>query len=143
MGYKVFLDINIVVDFLDETRKENALAIKLFEEIEKTRVHGFLSESVVNTTSYLLRKALPVEFFKIMVNDLISFVKVLPCSNMIIQEAYKNAKNDLEDSVLYQIALQHKLDYFVTSDSKDYKKISHPSLPVVSSKKILEIINHE
>ena len=64
-------------------------------------------------------------------------------SNLIVQNAYKNAKNDLEDAVLYQIALEHKMDYFISSDVKDFKKIAKNSLPIVSAKKMLGIISNE
>jgi len=39
MAYKVFLDINILVDFLDMDRKEHAPAKELFEAIENYSLH--------------------------------------------------------------------------------------------------------
>ncbi|MBS1666903.1 MAG: type II toxin-antitoxin system VapC family toxin [Bacteroidetes bacterium] len=143
MGFKIFLDVNIIIDFLDETRSENPFAINLFEHIENRKVLAFFSECVVNTSSYLLRKSFSIDTFKVMMNELLVLVKLLPCSNSIIQEAYHNSKNDLEDAVLYQIALEHKMDYFITSDIKDFKKIAQASLPVVSSKKMVGIINND
>jgi predicted nucleic acid-binding protein len=140
MGYKIFLDINVVADFLDTERKEHVNTTKLFEEIEKENFQAYFSESVVNTSSYILRKLISLSDFKLVMDDLVSFIKILPCTNVIIQEAYKNAKNDLEDAVLYQIAMAGKMDYFVTSDTKDFKKIQHPSLRVVSAKQLLEFV---
>ena len=76
-----------------------------------------------------------------MINELIDLVAVLPCSNQIIHNAYKRAQNDLEDAVLYQLALEHNLDYFVTTDLKDYKRIASPTLPVITSAELIRLIN--
>jgi predicted nucleic acid-binding protein len=141
MAYKIFLDINIIADFFDTDRTEYSSAKNLFEEMERGHIHGFFSESVVNTSCYILRKIVSQSQFKDLMTDLISFIKVLPCSTIIIEEAYKNAKNDLEDAVLYQIALSGKMDYFITHDRKHLKKIEQRSLPIISSKEMIEILN--
>jgi len=140
MAYKVFLDINILVDFLDMDRKEHAPAKELFEAIEKRQIKAYFSESIINTTAYIIRKRIKIDTFKQLMSDLLLLIKVLPCTNPIVLEAYKNAKNDLEDAVLYQIALNNKMDYFITSDNKDFEKLADKSLPIFSAKKLLELI---
>lgn len=140
MGYSIFLDINIIADFLDEERMENANAIELFRKIQDGAVLAYFSESVVNTTAYVVRKIISPREFKELMTEMLSVIIYLSSSANTIISAYHNAKNDLEDAVLYQIALENKMDYFVTSDIKDYKKIEHPLLPVVTAKKILSII---
>ena len=143
MERKIFLDVNIIADFCDADRLEFDNAVKLFMQIYEGNFQGYLSESVVNTASYILRKIVPAAAFKELINGMLSSVTVLPCSNATILSAYRVAKNDLEDAVLYQIALENKMDYFVTSDIKDYKKIANASLPVVTAKQMLAIINED
>ncbi|RYY06188.1 MAG: PIN domain-containing protein [Sphingobacteriaceae bacterium] len=140
MAYKIFLDVNIMADFLDTDRKEHVTATALFSAIEKQKVKAYFSESVINTTAYILRKIIETEAFKILMGDLLAIIKVLPCTNKIVKTAYLNAKNDLEDAVLYQIALNGKVDYFITNDNKDFQKLAHQSLPVLSAGKFLELI---
>ena len=139
MAFKVFLDVNIVVDYFLPQREGNNNARLLFEKIDGIYVQAYFSESVVNTTSYLVRKIISQNDYKTVMADLLSFIKVLPCSTDIIHKAYANAKNDLEDAVLYQIALNGKMDYFITSNYKDLKKIALPSLPVLSAKELLKL----
>lgn len=141
MAYKIFLDINVVMDYIIPDRSEHLSSTQLFSEIENNNLQAYFSESVINTTAYLVHKDISINDFKILMNDLLSCIKVLPCSNAIVEDAYKNAKNDLEDAVLYQIALNGKMDYFITSNIKDFKKIAHPSLPVVTAKKMIDILN--
>lgn len=41
MAYKAFLDINIIVDFIDESRKEHAGASLLFTKITEGKLSGY------------------------------------------------------------------------------------------------------
>ncbi|MGI4805443.1 MAG: type II toxin-antitoxin system VapC family toxin [Janthinobacterium lividum] len=140
MAFKVFLDINIMIDLLDANRPEHLPAKQLFEAIERKKVKAHFSESVINTTAYIIRKSIKIADFKDFVIDLLMLIKVLPCTNTVVKEAYTNAKNDLEDAVLYQIALEHKIDYFLTNNNKDFQKLANEDLPVVSAKQLLELI---
>lgn len=140
MAYNIFLDTNIIVDFFVAERKEHKNAVNLIDAAEKNFVKACISESVINTTAYLVGKSLHVSEFRKAMIELNTFIKVLPCSNIIIGNAYKSNANDLEDAVLYQIASEGKADYFITSNKKDFKKIASASLPVVSTKEILELL---
>lgn len=140
MAFKIFLDINILVDTFLDFREGNSNAQTIINRSEVGILDSYVSESVINTTVYLTRKSVKADLLKTGIYELLKFITVLPCNNDTITSAYHNAKNDLEDAVLYQIALENKLDYFVTSDTKEYKKIQHPLLPVVTAKQILEII---
>ncbi len=140
MAFKIFLDVNILIDFLDAERKEHAQAKLLFEAIEKKKVKAHFFESVINTTAYIIRKKIKINLFKELMQELLLLIKVLPCTNKIVEDAYANAKNDLEDAVLYQIAFDNKMDYFLTSDNKDFVKIANGSLPILSTNKLLELI---
>ena len=140
MACSIFLDVNIIVDFFLEDRAGHEDAVQIISAAEKRTINICLSESVINTTVYLTRKSVTADIFKQGLNEMLLFGRVLPCNNSIIRQAYSIAKNDLEDAVLYQLAMHHRLDYFVTSDVKDFKKIQHPLLPVVTAKKMVELI---
>ena len=140
MVFKAFLDVNILIDFLDERRELHTSAIQLFEAIENRKIKGYLSESVINNTSYILRKRIDNENFKLLIINLLLMVKVLPCTNSTINKAYSIAKNDLEDAVLYQVALEQDVNYFITNNHKDFQKLADPSLPILSAEQFLELI---
>jgi predicted nucleic acid-binding protein len=139
MGIKIFIDTNVVIDFFDPLRAEHFNARKLFSVIEKREVSGYVSESVLNTSVYILRKQfLPTEL-RVIIADLLSVISLLPCSTETYLQSLKLSGNDIEDASLYQLAIENRLDYFVTEDKKDFKKISSHGLPVVSSKEFLNI----
>ena len=140
MAYKAFLDINILVDFIDKGRKEHSNAVLLFKAIAERRVTGYISESVVNTAYYLTQKLISLPQFVLFINDTLQILKVLPCTNAIITGASAIAKNDFEDAVLYQIALSNQLNFFITNDTKNYRKIAHPALKIVSAKELITLL---
>ena len=140
MGFKAFLDINILVDFVDKTRKEHSNANLLFVSLANGKLDGYISESIINTTSYLTSKLTTVENFCLFVQDTLQILKILPCTNANVLQACKIARNDFEDAVLYRIALSNKLDFFITNDKKEFSKIAHPNLKVVSAKETLALL---
>lgn len=140
MAYKIFLDINIIIDFFQKERPLHKEAKELFYHIDDGNITAYFSESVINTTAYILRKDLSKQDLVHRLDVLNAQIIILPCSNKIVHNAYKRVQNDLEDAVLYQLALEHELDYFVTSDVKDFQKIGSASLPVITSKELIKIL---
>jgi hypothetical protein len=51
-------------------------------------------------------------------------------------------KNPLyfEGGLLYEIALHDELDYFITSNTKDFKRIQNSMLPVINAKAFNKIL---
>jgi predicted nucleic acid-binding protein len=141
MAYKIFLDTNIIIDFFQKSRDLHQEAKELFLDIADGKILGYFSESVINTTAYILRNDLSKDDLIYQLDVLNSQLTILPCSNLIIHNAYKRAKNDLEDAVLYQLALENKLDYFTTSDINDFKKIASASLPIITSSELIKLID--
>ena len=139
MAYKIFLDVNILVDFFDGSRQHHEPTKQLMQKIEDEIIAGFVSESVINTTVYLIQKGYAPKDLRKIINDLSGILFVLPCSNKTIQAACLLPMNDLEDAVLYQLALENKLDYFLTHDKGAYKKLTTPILPVVTAKEFLKL----
>jgi predicted nucleic acid-binding protein len=133
MGFNIFLDINIIIDFFLLQRPFHSEAKRIMLLIESGDISGYISESVLNTSAYILGKGIPIANLKDYLSEMVSITTVLPCSNTTVQMAYINSFNDLEDAVLYQLALENKLDYFITSNIKDFKRLEKPSLPVIKS----------
>jgi predicted nucleic acid-binding protein len=138
MAYKAFIDINILVDLLDKERPNHKPAIELFHNAEHGNCLLFVTESVLNTTAYLIRKEFTIRKQKELLFELLTFVEVIPVSKLIYVDGIKRSENDIEDSILYTAALHAKLDYFVTNNHADFKKISVPLLPVISANELLQ-----
>jgi putative PIN family toxin of toxin-antitoxin system len=133
MAYKIFLDTNIIIDYLIENRPEHKNAVVLFEKIIEEETYAYTSETVINTSSYLLAKYIQAKKLKTILDEMLHFVHILQSNNNTFHRAYLLENNDLEDAVLYQIALENEIDYFITSDVDLSKKLHSKKLPILSS----------
>lgn len=141
MVFKLFIDINIIVDLLDADRAGHNDAAKLIEEAEAGNCVCFVTESVLNTTAYLVRKDYNVSALTKMFNHLLTFIQLLPVFTKTYQLALVKAVNDIDDAVLYQTAIENNLDYFVTGDRNDFKKIAINAVPIKSAAEVLTVIS--
>ena len=129
MDYKIFLDSNIIVDLLMERKYELDAINEIFILAGKEKISLYISESIIVTTFYLLRKEKKIdplaafrEMFKAM--HVISFSKDILYYSL---EKYK----DKEEGLLYFLAHKAKMNYFITQNVKDFS-FQFPSLPVIS-----------
>jgi predicted nucleic acid-binding protein len=80
-----------------------------------------------------------VSELKEILTDILSIIVLLPCSNKSYLQCLKTTGNDIEDALLYQLALENNLDYFITEDKRGFKKLVNRELPVVTAKEFLSI----
>ena len=139
MAYKVFIDTNIIIDFLQPIRPFYEEAQQLFTHLSNDIFTAFISESIITTTPYLIRKEFSVSEINTILKNLNQKLKILSCNNSLINFALQFDPSDFEDALLYQIALHHQMDYFVTSNIKDFRKIQRAELPVVRAKDLNKI----
>jgi predicted nucleic acid-binding protein len=140
MAYKAFLDTNIIIDFLQPTRPFHEDALELFLNLSKTIFIGFISETVITTTPYLIRKDFSSPELNTLLQNLNQKLIILSCNNQHVLSALQKQPPDFEDALLYQIALHHQMNYFVTSNTKDFKKIQQANLPVIRAKELNKIL---
>jgi len=141
MAYKIFLDTNIIIDFLQPVRPFHEEAQILFTHIAKDSFTAYISESVITTTPYLIRKEYSPNEINEILKNLNLKLKILSCTNAFITAALQAGPPDFEDALLYQVALHHQMDYFITSNIKDFNKIKNPQLPVLRAKDLNKLLS--
>ena len=83
----------------------------------------FYSERVLTTVAYVLRKNMTATQVNRSLGNLNKKINFLPCFLTLPDKCLQNDPPDFEDGLLYEIALHHQLDYFITSNTKDFKGI--------------------
>lgn len=128
MGYKLFLDTNIIIDYVQGRPNELDTIKEIIHLAELSKLELFISETVITTGFYVLQKekvqALPV------FREICKVVNIIPFSKEIIYFPVEKFK-DIEDGLLYFLALRGKMNYFITRNVKDFS-FQFPSLPVIS-----------
>ena len=141
MAFKIFLDVNVFVDFFDPNRPDNVAATKAFSLIENKKVIAFISESVICTTLYLISKQNDSESLKALTKGILTNFEILPCSNFLFLQSLNLDFDDIEDAVIYNLAMQNKMDYFITNDKEALKKLGNKKLPIITTKDFLLLMN--
>ena len=140
MAYKVFLDTNIVLDIFHRDRPFYDEAVELFYYLDENKFNAFYSESVLTTIAYVLRKRMTSKEINKAIINLNKKINFLPCFSSLPDKSLLKDPPDFEDGLLYEIALHHQLDYFITSNTKDFKTIQNPMLPVLNAKGFNKIL---
>ena len=136
MANKIFLDTNIVVDFIIKRDFELQSTERIFDAVYNNDLEAYISESVISTSVYLLRqhKMDALEIFR----ELCKFLQVVPFNKNTLYMPVEKFK-DTEDGLLYFLANHHKLNYFITRNKKDFI-YQVPSLPVLTPNEFIKVI---
>ncbi|MGR3812183.1 type II toxin-antitoxin system VapC family toxin [Jiulongibacter sp. NS-SX5] len=110
------------------------------ELIENESLLAYSSESVLTTVDYILKKFLPTVTVRQILSVILQMITILPCTNLIFLRALHSNLNDLEDAVLYQIALENNIHYFVTHDQEFIKKSSNGPIDIFGAEKLFEVL---
>ncbi len=139
MVYRIFLDTDIILDYLLERAPYFKEAEQIFLLTAEGSIYPVTSSSILINVMYFLRKGLGRGFIKA-VDELLTVMDIINPGKNTIQSAINSHFADKEDAVQYYTALQQpELDYFITRNMKDYKHQSS-QLPVISPQQLLKLV---
>lgn len=116
---KVYLDTNIILDFLDETRPAYNDVQKIVRHLIMNDIETYFSEDMLTTIYYIAKdKFKALEFFE----AVLKLWKVVPFGQSLIFDAISISKNgdDFEDVLQCLTAKTNGCNVLVTNDQKFY-----------------------
>jgi predicted nucleic acid-binding protein len=118
---KLFIDTNVIIDFLRPTRQKHKVAIALFDYLVKAKHQIVISEDMITTIFYLSKteKLQALRFLKKIQDKWL----VLPFGKKTINQALDLSleKNlDLEDALQCLCAKNNQCDVLITNDISFY-----------------------
>lgn len=127
MGYNLFIDSDVVIDFFTDREPHANPASELFELNELDEVILFISAVSINNIYYIVRRFLGHKKTLEVIKTLVDITEVVGTSKTEIVKALSNNFSDFEDSIQYSSALQiNKLDAIITRNIRDYKNSEIP-----------------
>ena len=138
MAYKIFFDINVILDYTLQRSNFNDIEI-IFDNIENGLQKGFITSATIHTLSYFLTKEYGHKKVKILLLDLLSIITIIDAPQDVINNALHANFNDIEDALQVYTALHFKMDFFLTSDKKLFKESSEV-LPILSPSAFLKML---
>lgn len=135
----IFLDTNVIIDFLADRRPFSLTAAEIFNASLSGNVKIFISAVSYNNIYYILRQSVSHTGTIKLLWELSEMTEIVDVTKTGIKKSLKSAFKDFEDAIQYNCALTiNKIDFIVTRDSKDFKK---STLPVMNPQEAMGIIN--
>jgi predicted nucleic acid-binding protein len=143
MVYKVFADTNVYLDFFLQRGTDWQQIEQLFRLAEQKEIELFTSASNLLNMMYVMANfKLPKSDIVHYASAILQYTSLANPDNFTFSTALASGFRDLEDAVQYFTALSIEgIDYFITSNLKDYKAASH--LKVLTAKQFLKIYERE
>lgn len=118
---KIFLDTNVVLDFILKRSGFAEDAAIIFDLGERNKLNLTLSSLSVNTIDYIVSKNESKKKSRQIIIKLLSLVEVLPVSESTIKKAAMSKFKDFEDAIQNFCAEEGGLNHIITRNVKDYK----------------------
>lgn len=117
----LFLDVNVVLDFLLKRTPFDVAALRLFQLAEQKQVRLYVSAVTFNNAYYIAgRLQSPAQALQLMI-DSSGFVAITPVTEEVIQQALTSGFRDFEDAIQYFSALQQSaIEAILTRNQKDF-----------------------
>lgn len=119
----IFMDTNVVIDFLADREPFSLHAARLFDLTIDGKVRIYVSAVSYNNIYYILRQSLTNNATIKLLEELAEMTEIADVTKSIIKQSLKTDFKDYEDAIQYYCALSiPKIDFIVTRDTKDFKK---------------------
>lgn len=130
---KIFLDTNILLDFVTE-RTGVEEACDILQLGEEGRVNLSTSYLTMANTAYVARKGRTREELYAVLAGLTEMMQVLSMDEMQLQQAIEQPVTDFEDMLQYVCARTHNCDAIITRNKKHF---AFSQIPVYSPDEFL------
>ena len=137
---RIFIDTNVVIDFLADRRPFSADAAKLFDLAVNAKLKIYISAVSYNNIYYILRQSLTHAATLKLLEQLADMTEIADVTNEIIRTSFKTDFKDYEDAIQYYCALTvPKIEFIVTRNTKDFRK---SALPVLTPSEAIISLSH-
>lgn len=119
---KIFLDTNVVLDFILKRKGFAKEAAMIFDLSEKKKIQLSLSSLSINNIDYIISKIESKKKSRQIILKLLALVEVLSVGQSTIEKAVLSEFKDFEDAMQNFCAEEGKLNHIITRNLKDFKK---------------------
>ena len=122
MTERVYIDSDIIIDFLYERKNFFSESAEIFSRLENSKLEGYVSSLIFWNIFYLLSKFLGEVEARKKIYQFRQLVKIIAIDEKIIDLALKSAVKDFEDAIQFYAAKSKGIEFFLTRNKKDYPK---------------------
>lgn len=135
----LFIDTEIIIDFLIDRKPHSREAAIIFTLIEQKKLKGYASSLTFSNLYYVLRKVEPHNKVISKLDSISKMLIILKVDQQTIKDAIATGFSDFEDSIQYNCALDYKkIDVLITRNTKDYR---NSEIPVMTPADYLKTVS--
>ncbi len=136
----VYLDSDIIIDYLYAREPFFQESVQLISLIENKQIKGSISSLIVWNIFYILAKYTNEKTARELIKEFITIIEIIPIDEKIINQGLNSSIKDFEDSIQYFAAKSKKIEYLITRNKKDYPD---GEIKPLSPKEILTIFKEK
>ena len=134
----VFVDTNVLIDFLADRQPFSNAAAKLFNYSLARKVKVYISAVSYNNIYYILRQSLSNKQTLELLTELSEMTETVDVTKAVISNAIQSGFKDFEDAIQYHCALAMKdVEVIITRNSKDFKL---SKMPVMATDEFISLL---
>lgn len=133
---RLFLDADIVMDFLAKRAPFHQFADEIFNLSDKGEVNLVIASLTFSHLHYVLAKQAGKDQARQTLNKFKTLIKVASIGDKIIDLALSSEFKDFEDAIQYYAAIENNCSMILTRNIKDYKEASIPVMTAESYTKL-------
>ena len=132
----VFLDTNILLDFVIEKREYHEEAVELFNLKFSNELKIYCSTHSIATLHYFIRKEMNEVSSKKYISQLMSMLETVDVTKQALERAVVSNFHDFEDAIqFFSATSNNQIQFIVTNDKTGFR---NSSIPVFSSHEFLK-----
>jgi len=136
MKKKIFIDTDIFLDTVFGRNPHFTSSQRILSLCEQNDISGHTSSLVIANLYYIINKVSNHSKSIAAIAKIRAFITILPFTDKEISESINAEFKDFEDGAQYFIAMNNKINCFVTRNVKDFRKAN---ISVLTPKEFLEI----
>ncbi len=117
---KLYIDCNILMDWLTGRLPFSIYAEKLISLAEKKLVEGYVSPLTLANSYYIIQKYHNKKMANNFLDDCKTMFSIVDITGSTALTAIERRYKDFEDDLHYFTAIDFKLDYIITRNKKDF-----------------------
>ncbi len=132
----VFLDTNVVIDFLGERTPYYDSIAKVLTLADQRKVKVYVSPMSLATAHYILSRDKSNKHVLEQLRKFKVLTKISALNDVSVEKALNSDFKDFEDAMQYFSALESKCNVLITRNEKDFK---HALIPVMNAEHYLKL----
>ncbi|MES2701322.1 MAG: PIN domain-containing protein [Bacteroidota bacterium] len=118
----IFIDTNVVIDFLANREPFSTEAAEIFELCESGKLIAYTAAVSFNNIYYILRQKTGHDATIIALQELASLVAIMDVTSNIIRQALSSGNSDFEDAIQYYTAItSNGIEAIITRDPRGFR----------------------